>query len=68
MGEGVLAIDCYANGTGRNIYAYVDALGKAFGPFEAPTADNRGKVYIPCPGIPASAVVSIYTDATVNHI
>ena len=68
VGEGVLAIDCYANGTGRNIYAYVDALGKAFGPFEAPTADNRGKVYIPCPGIPASAVVSIYTDATVNHI
>lgn len=68
VGEGVIAIDCYANGTGRNIYAYVDALGKAFGPFEAPTADNRGKVYIPCPGIPASAVVSIYTDATVNHI
>lgn len=68
VGEGVLSIDCYANGTGRNIYAYVDALGKAFGPFEAPTADNRGKVYIPCPGIPASAVVSIYTDATVNHI
>lgn len=68
VGEGVLAIDCYANGTGRNIYAYVDALGKAFGPFEAPTADSRGKVYIPCPGIPASAVVSVYTDATVNHI
>lgn len=68
VGEGVLAIDCYANAAGRNIYAYVDALGKAFGPFEAPTADNRGKVYIPCPGIPASAVVSIYTDATVNHI
>lgn len=68
VGEGVLAIDCYANDTGRNIYAYVDALGKAFGPFEAPTADNRGKVYIPCPGIPASAVVSIYTSATINHI
>ena len=68
VGEGVIAIDCYANGAGRNFYAYVDALGKAFGPFEAPTADNRGKVYIPCPGIPASATVSIYTDATINHI
>lgn len=68
VGEGVIAIDCYANGTGRNFYAYVDALGKAFGPFEAPTAANRGKVYIPCPGIPASAVVSIWTDATINHI
>ena len=43
-------------------------VGKAFGPFEAPTAANRGKVYIPCPGIPASAVVSIWTDATINHI
>ena len=68
VGEGVIAIDCYANGAGRNFYAYVDALGKAFGPFEAPTADNRGKVYIPCPGIPASAKVSIWTDATINHI
>lgn len=68
VGEGVIAIDCYANGAGRNFYAYVDALGKAFGPFEAPTVDNRGKVYIPCPGIPASAVVSIYTDQTINHI
>ncbi len=68
VGEGVIAIDCYANGTGRNFYAYVDALGKAFGPFEAPTTANRGKVYIPCPGIPASAVVSIWTDATINHI
>lgn len=68
VGEGVLAIDCYANGAGRNFFAYVDALGKAFGPFEAPTADNRGKIYIPCPGIPASATVSIYTDATINHI
>ena len=68
VGEGVIAIDCYANGTGRNVYAYLDALGKAFGPFEAPTAANRGKVYIPCPGIPASAVVSIWTDATINHI
>ena len=68
VGEGVIAIDCYANAAGRNFFAYVDALGKAFGPFEAPTADNRGKVYIPCPGIPASAVVSIYTDATINHI
>ena len=38
------------------------------GPVEAPTADNRGKVYIPCPGIPASAKVSIWTDATINHI
>ena len=68
VGEGVIAIDCYANDAGRNFYAYVDALGKAFGPFEAPTAANRGKVYIPCPGIPASAVVSIWTDATINHI
>lgn len=68
VGEGVIAIDCYANGTGRNFYAYVDALGKSFGPVEAPTAANRGKVYIPCPGIPASAVVSIWTDATINHI
>lgn len=68
VGEGVLAIDCYANGAGRNFFAYVDALGKAFGPFEAPTADNRGKVYIPCPGIPASATISIWTDATINHI
>ena len=55
VGEGVIAIDCYANGAGRNFYAHVDALGKSFGPVEAPTADNRGKVYIPCPGIPASA-------------
>lgn len=68
VGEGVLAIDCYANGAGRNFYAYVDALGKNFGPFEAPTADNRGKVFIPCPGIPAAAKVSIWTDATINHI
>lgn len=68
VGEGVLAIDCYANGAGRNFYAFVDALGKSFGPFEAPTADNRGKVYIPCPGIPASATISIWTDATINHI
>lgn len=68
VGEGVIAIDCYANGAGRNFYAYVDALGKSFGPYEAPTADNRGKVYIPCPGIPASAKVSIWTDATINHI
>lgn len=68
VGEGVIAIDCYANGSGRNFYAYVDALGKSFGPFEAPTADNRGKVYIPCPGIPAAAKVSIWTDATINHI
>lgn len=68
VGEGVIAIDCYANGAGRNFYAYVDALGKSFGPVEAPTADNRGKVYIPCPGIPASAKVSIWTDATINHI
>ena len=68
VGEGVLAIDCYANGAGRNFYAYVDALGKNFGPFEAPTADNRGKIFIPCPGIPAAAKVSIWTDATINHI
>lgn len=68
VGEGVIAIDCYANGAGRNFYAYVDALGKSFGPFEAPTADNRGKIFIPCPGIPASATVSIWTDATINHI
>ena len=68
VGEGVIAIDCYANGAGRNFYAHVDALGKSFGPVEAPTADNRGKVYIPCPGIPASAKVSIWTDATINHI
>lgn len=68
VGEGVIAIDCYANGVGRNFYAHVDALGKSFGPVEAPTADNRGKVYIPCPGIPASAKVSIWTDATINHI
>lgn len=68
VGEGVIAIDCYANGAGRNFYAYVDALGKNFGPFEAPTSDNRGKVYIPCPGIPAAAKVSIWTDATINHI
>lgn len=68
VGEGVIAIDCYANGSGRNFYAYVDALDKSFGPFEAPTADNRGKVYIPCPGIPAAAKVSIWTDATINHI
>ena len=68
VGEGVIAIDCYANGAGRNFYAHVDALGKSFGPVEAPTADTRGKVYIPCPGIPASAKVSIWTDATINHI
>ena len=68
VGEGVIAIDCYANDAGRYFYAYVDALGKSFGPVEAPTAANRGKVYIPCPGIPASAVVSIWTDATINHI
>ena len=68
VGEGVIAIDCYANGAGCNFYAHVDALGKSFGPVEAPTADNRGKVYIPCPGIPASAKVSIWTDATINHI
>lgn len=68
VGEGVLAIDCYANGAGRNFYAYVDALGKSFGPYEAPTSENRGKVFIPCPGIPASATVTIWTDATINHI
>lgn len=68
VGEGVLAIDCYANGAGRSFSVWVDALGKNFGPVEAPTADNRGKVYIPCPGIPASATISIWTDATINHI
>ena len=68
VGEGVLVIDSYANGAGRNFYAYVDALGKSFGPVEAPTADNRGKVYIPCPGIPSNASVYVWTDNSINHI
>ena len=67
-GEGVVVIDCYANGAGRNFYAFVDALGKSFGPIEAPVKADRGKIYIPCPGIAGAANVYIFTDASINHI
>lgn len=67
-GEGVLVIDCYANGAGRNFYTFVDVLGKSYGPVEAPVKADRGKVYIPCPEIPGAAVVYLFTDATINHI
>lgn len=65
--EGVVVIDCYANGTGRNFWVYSDQLGTSFGPVEAPVESNRGKVYIPCPGVSRGALY-IWTDATINHI
>lgn len=65
--EGVLVIDCYANGSGRNFYVYSDQLGTSFGPVEAPVLSGKGKVYIPCPGVSRGALY-IWTDATINHI
>lgn len=65
--EGVLVIDCYANGSGRNFYVYSDQLGTSFGPVEAPVQSNKGKVYIPCPGVSRGSLY-IWTDATINHI
>ncbi|WP_295935354.1 hypothetical protein [uncultured Alistipes sp.] len=67
-GEGVVVIDSYANGAGRNFFAFVDVLGKSFGPVAAPVKADRGKIYIPCPGIPGAANVYIFTDATINHV
>ncbi len=68
-GEGVIAIDCYANAAGRNFYAWVDVLGKFFGPVAAPGGkENRGKIFIPCPDIPKAAKVFIFADATINHV
>lgn len=65
--EGVLVIDCYANASGRNFYVYSDQLGTSFGPVEAPVVDNKGKIYIPCPGVSRGSLY-VWTDATINHI
>lgn len=66
-GEGVLVIDCYANGSGRNFRVFSDQLGTSFGPVEAPIAANRGKVYIPCMGVTRGSLY-LWTDASINHI
>lgn len=65
--EGVLVIDCYANGSGRNFYVYSDQLDTSYGPVEAPVLSNKGKVYIPCMGVSRGSLY-IWTDATINHI
>ena len=67
-GEGVISIDCYANGAGRNFAVYVDALGTDTGKFEAPVKENRGKVFIPVTGFKGTTTLYIWTDATINHV
>lgn len=67
-GEGVISIDCYANGAGRNFAVYIEALGTDTEKFEAPVKANRGKVYIPVTGFTGSTNLYIWTDATINHV
>lgn len=67
-GEGVISIDCYANGAGRSFAVYIEALGTDTEKFEAPVKANRGKVYIPITGITGTTNLYIWTDATINHV
>lgn len=68
-GEGVIVIDCYANGTGRNFFAFVDALGANTAAVEAPASfQNRGKIYIPCQGFTTPSTIWVWTDNTINHV
>lgn len=67
-GEGVISIDCYANGAGRHFAVYVESLGTDTEKFEAPVKANRGKVYIPVTGFTGSTNLYIWTDATINHV
>lgn len=67
-GEGVISIDCYANGAGRHFAVYVESLGTDTEKFEAPVKANRGKVYIPITGITGTTNLYIWTDQTINHI
>lgn len=67
-GEGVISIDCYANGAGRSFAVYIEALGTDTEKFEAPVKANRGKVYIPVTGFTGSTNLYIWTDATINHV
>lgn len=67
-GEGVISIDCYANGEGRNFAVYIEALGVDTEKFEAPIKANRGKVFIPVTGFTGSTNLYIWTDATINHV
>ena len=67
-GEGVISIDCYANGAGRHFAVYVESLGTDTEKFEAPVKANRGKVYIPITGITGSTNLYIWTDQTINHV
>ena len=67
-GEGVISIDCYANGAGRHFAVYIEALGTDTEKFEAPVKANRGKVYIPVTGFTGATNLYIWTDATINHV
>ncbi len=67
-GEGVISIDCYANGAGRHFAVYVESLGTDTEKFEAPVKANRGKVYIPVTGFTGATNLYIWTDATINHV
>ena len=67
-GEGVISIDCYANGAGRHFAVYVESLGTDTEKFEAPVKANRGKVYIPITGITGTTNLYIWTDQTINHV
>ena len=52
VGEGVIAIDCYANGTGRNFYAYVDAAGQGFRAFRGSDSGQPRQGLHSLPGHP----------------
>ena len=67
-GEGVISIDCYANGAGRHFAVYVESLGTNTEKHEAPVKADRGKVYIPVTGFTGTTNLYIWTDATINHI
>lgn len=67
-GEGVISIDCYANGAGRNFAVYIESLGTNTEKFEAPVKADRGKVYIPVTGFTGTTNLYIWTDATINHV
>lgn len=67
-GEGVISIDCYANGAGRNFAVYIESLGANTAKYEAPVKADRGKVYIPVTGFTGTTNLYIWTDATINHV
>lgn len=67
-GEGVISIDCYANGAGRHFAVYIESLGTNTEKFEAPVKADRGKVYIPVTGFTGTTNLYIWTDATINHV